>query len=363
MESLAAGGFQETAQLERLDDGARHLGGAHEITPREVFVRIEIERDAVGMLHVGAGRAPGVQLHRAVLHQREQRAVRVDVDIVALARALALEGLHVSRARAHRKVALVEALFLGTVGTAHQRERPPREVRQDALGDAVVVAREIELRDAEARPDEALGVRDLDPMDRIVAFHFGRPLRLLLGHRLRRQVFAQPEERSLPQDAVVGALGERDLRHELRLHPLHSFLTRRVDEGRVGTLQRCQAARQRGEPVLVETGAHLARVLELAAGRVVHAEQQRAEAGPRAARRGVADDHEVLLLAALELDPGLGAARLVDRIGALADQPLEPELARLVEHLGRVAFQVLAEANALRWSRKCPPMRRRADRR
>src|SRR5687768_15708128 len=65
----------------------------------------------------------------------------------------------------------------------------------------------------------------------------------------------------------------------------------------------------------------------------------------RAARRGVARDHEILLQAALELDPAPRAAGDVDRVRLLADQPLEAELAGVLEHLRRGAREVVAEAD------------------
>src|SRR5438477_5320265 len=330
--------------------------------PRQLLIRVEVERDAIGMLHVGPRRAPGMQLDGAVLHQRDQRAVRVDVDVVALARALALEGLHVAGARAHGEVALIEAGLFRAIGAAHQCQRPAYELRQDPVRHAVVVAREIELRDAEARPDEALRVRDLHAVHDVFVMPpcqggwrglrpsgglvFRRTLRPLIHHRFRRNVLAQAEERGLPHDAVVGTFREGDLRHELRLHPLDAFFARRIGERRIGPRHCREALGQRAEPFLIEPRADLAGVAQLAAGHIVDAENQRTEAGSRAAGRGVADDDEVLLEAALELDPGLGAARFVDRVGALADQALEPELACLLEHLARLPFQVFAQAHA-----------------
>ena len=71
-------------------------------------------------------------------------------------------------------MSLVEALLLRPIRTAHERQRPARKVRQHGLADAVVVAREVELRDLQAGPDLALGMRDLHPQDEIgAAFFFG----------------------------------------------------------------------------------------------------------------------------------------------------------------------------------------------
>ena len=60
MQPLAAGRLQERAELHAFDDRARHLGCPHELLPGKIFVGIEIERDAIGVLHIGHARAPGV---------------------------------------------------------------------------------------------------------------------------------------------------------------------------------------------------------------------------------------------------------------------------------------------------------------
>ena len=65
---------------------------------------------------------------------------------------------------------------------------------------------------------------------------------------------------------------------------------------------------QAGQGAVVEAGAHLPRVHEVAVG-VVVAEEQRAEPDAGALRVGVAADHELLRVLALELEPVLGCGR------------------------------------------------------
>src|SRR5205823_12907989 len=96
-------------------------------------------------------------------------------------------------------------------------------------------------------------------------------------------------------------------------YPLDAFLARRIGKRRLRALELGELAHDGLEQVLVEAGADLTRVLELAARDLGHAEDQSAETGARAAGGGVAGDHEVLPLAALELDPGLRAPRDVGR--------------------------------------------------
>src|SRR3954468_6471279 len=114
------------------------------------------------------------------------------------------------------------------------------------------------------------------------------PRRRLAHHLARRLVVAQPEEARVSQASVARPLGEADLRHELWLHPRDAALADRV-------LERCRRPPQRREPVrdvaqrgLVEAGAHLAGVAQLAVGVVT--DEERAEIGPRPARRRVSPD-------------------------------------------------------------------------
>lgn len=60
-------------------------------------------------------------------------------------------------------------------------------------------------------------------------------------------------------------------------------------------------------------------------------QQQCAETAAAAFRVGVADDHELLALLALELDPVGAATAAVGAVDALADQAFELQLAGAVE--------------------------------
>src|SRR5215468_4706789 len=92
----------------------------------------------------------------------------------------------------------------------------------------------------------------------------------------------------------------------------------------------------------VEAGADLAGVGELVTGIVV-AEQQGAEPGAGPPRVGEAADDEFLAGFALELQPVLGPAGAVGRIGALGDDTLPAALARLPEIRLAVGVLVLGE--------------------
>src|SRR5918992_1792325 len=296
-----------------------------------------------------------MELDRAVLYHAHHAGERVDVDVVALARAQPLEGEHVARARPHIQVALVEAFLLRAVRAANQRKRPVSDVRHEPVADRLAVARELKLADVEARPDQAIGVAYFYALHHrtrgrapwvLIAFCFRRLLRPLKSDRFRGNVLAQSQERSLPDYAFVGALGEGDFADQHRPQPLHAFFARRILERGIRALVRSEFFRELAEHLVIEAGAHLARIDQLSRA-LVDAEQQRAEAVARTARRGVAGDDEVLAQPALKLDPALGAAGDIHRLGLLADQALEPELARVIEHFLRRAGKIVAEWNVV----------------
>src|SRR5687768_16369410 len=119
--------------------------------------------------------------------------------------------------------------------------------------------------------------------------------------------------------SVVGPLGECHLGHELRPHPVSLHAARWRLERALVRGERIELLLERGEALLVEAGADVARVDEPSLA-VVDAEQQPAEGVAAAARVGIAGDHELLATSALELDPCGGTARDIGCVGALADE-------------------------------------------
>src|SRR5262249_31381320 len=147
--------------------------------------------------------------------------------------------------------------------------------------------------------------------------------RLLAGDLARRLVDAQPVERRMPQLPVGRPLGEADLRDELRTYEV-ALLRQRDAAGRErrrALLARREVAVETLQRRVVEAGPAAADVAQPAA--LLHAEQQRAEADPRARRLGVAPDDELLALRAADLAPGRRAPAFVDRIAALRDDALD----------------------------------------
>jgi hypothetical protein len=76
----------------------------------------------------------------------------------------------------------------------------------------------------------------------------------------------------------------------------------------------------------------------------VVAQQQGADVPPASLRVGPSNDHELLAIEALRLDPDAAVARSVWSVGALGDDAFETELAGLRAELRTVASNVLAVA-------------------
>ena len=152
--------------------------------------------------------------------------------------------------------------------------------------------------------------------------------RLLAPHLGRLLVLAEALVGGRAQAAVVRPLDELDLGDELRLDPDDVALAdprhlRHLAERRRVALERLQLLQQPVDLAVVETGADVADVDELAA--LVGREDERAErpcATALAAR--VAGDHELLAAVALDLQPLARApAREVAGAEPLRHDPLE----------------------------------------
>src|SRR5580692_5741901 len=130
---------------------------------------------------------------------------------------------------------------------------------------------------------------------------------------------------------VSGPLAEADLGDEARIDPVHARLreSARV-ERRAVALNSGQRRVQAVQHAVAEPGADLARIGQLAVG-VVVAEQERAQPLARALRIGVAADHELLRVLALELQPVTRPRALVRRGGALGDEAFPAVAAGLLE--------------------------------
>src|SRR5262249_6345890 len=144
--------------------------------------------------------------------------------------------------------------------------------------------------------------------------------------------------------AIARPLSKANLSDQPRLDPVMSAPARRAAGERRGrALERPKLRADRLERSLVEPGAHLGNVDQLAP--VVEAQMQSAEVRPRALRHRVAADHELLPELALDLQPVARALRGIRAVALLRDHALEALLAGGGEKIRAVLEHVVAEVD------------------
>src|ERR1051326_1089336 len=153
------------------------------------------------------------------------------------------------------------------------------------------------------------------------------PSRGALPHAVAsRFVAPKPEESRMPKLAIARPLGERDLGHEVGLHPVHVLALRTsAGERRAIALSSLEPVAEVSEGARIEAGADLAGVDEHTV--VMIADEERAKPLARAGRVRETADHEFLLVHALELEPVRRAGVLVGGRRVLGDDALESTLA------------------------------------
>ena len=112
----------------------------------------------------------------------------------------------------------------------------------------------------------------------------------------------------MPDPAGACPFPETDFGHQRRGNPVGLAFDLRVGGERTASLRQCdQCLDDVCQRLPAEARADISRILQRAL-RIVHAQQQRTEAKARTPRAGVAADHELLALAALQFEP-VGCAR------------------------------------------------------
>src|SRR5256885_2355674 len=151
-------------------------------------------------------------------------------------------------------------------------------------------------------------------------------------------VCAKPEEGRLAKLAVGGPLRVGELRDELRANPGRVPHRRRGIERRLFGAQPLELGRERVERFLRKAGADLADIAELRS--VVEADEKRAEMLASALLRRVPADHELRLLAHLDLAPeGRPHPGLVRRALVFRDDPFPSEPLRFAVRGPSVALE------------------------
>jgi len=103
-----------------------------------------------------------------------------------------------------------------------------------------------------------------------------------------------------------------------------------------------QAMPQPAELRMVNTGPDASRINEPAV-RIVIGEQERPEPGPSALGIGPPDDHELLPLFALDLDPHAAIAGRIGCVSAFGDDALQRQFTNLGVELRALSDLVIAE--------------------
>ncbi len=122
MQALAARRLDEAFDAQLLEPCANFERAFSDLRPRQRFVRVKVDDDAVRVLEVGVGRAPWVDLQHAHLGQAGERLRGVQRD-VRLGRAALLVGDHDAADAGWQHVIdvlLVEAGLCTAIRAAHQ---------------------------------------------------------------------------------------------------------------------------------------------------------------------------------------------------------------------------------------------------
>ncbi len=117
--------------------------------------------------------APIVDLEHPDLHQPEQAALVLDIEIFLLALAAGDGDLLDRLAHALHGVALEEAFFGVALRTAHEADRAVHRVRQHEGGNGLVIAGEVELGEADIGIEHPVGIGERDPAEGRIAGFLG----------------------------------------------------------------------------------------------------------------------------------------------------------------------------------------------
>src|SRR5580704_16353314 len=156
-------------------------------------------------------------------------------------------------------------------------------------------------------------------------------------------VLAQPLERGVAQDAVGGDVAVPDLRDEARLGPVHALFRHSLGQRdrRVWTDDRIEASAQLDKLRGIKPGADPPGITERP-DRIVIGEQQRAEPLPAALGIGKADDDELVIVEAFDLEPVGAAAGAGGLVAALRDDAFELIFAGVAVEFWTAALLMIA---------------------
>ena len=159
MQALASRRSQEALRVSGARAAAYVVGLLARLVPLDPFARINIDDQPVRAVESVLSAAPGMDFQNAKLNERDQPGQVVDREVSGFP-AFSLTSIPRTDSR-HRdpQVPLVEAGFRRPVGTAHQRQRPAHDVRQDERRDGRVIDGNVALRDPLIREQNPIGMR------------------------------------------------------------------------------------------------------------------------------------------------------------------------------------------------------------
>src|SRR5271166_715023 len=164
VQALAASGFEETFEPQRLESPADFGGAVGEGPPGDRGVGIEIEDDEVGALEVVVLRTPGMNFKHTHLGQSGERLRSGERDVwLDLAGLLVgnIDGFHPRRKGAGHMF-LEEAGTAAAFRTTHQRERPASYIGKHVRTNGPVIIRELLLGELEVSVKDLVGVSQAD---------------------------------------------------------------------------------------------------------------------------------------------------------------------------------------------------------
>ena len=175
VQTVAAGGLEEGLEFDAFKPVPHIASGCDDVLPARAGPRVEIEDQPVGTFTIVYGRAACVDLEHASLDQGDHAIEIVDRNnlVVFFRNKMKMFGWDAS---AH--VLLKEALAHSAFRAAHERDRPPDQMRPHPFPRLHIKIGKVVFGDADIAPIDAVGVReahirhaDVSLLDRDASLH------------------------------------------------------------------------------------------------------------------------------------------------------------------------------------------------
>ena len=168
----------------------------------------------------------------------------------------------------------------------------------------------------------------------------------------RRLVFTKTVKNGMSEVAIIGPAGERDLCHQLWRNPMHPAaarsLLRQLRHRDVPGFNCQQSFRQRLQPLTIKSRSDATDIAQRLVRSIPGRQQQCAEPLPCPLRIGEADNHKLLLQRTLQFQPGSRPPRCVRSAHLFRDDPLQPQLTHMLQHLRSIVLEMISVAQGIR---------------